>query len=365
MRAALTVEYDRPTEIVDNIEPAHLGPHQVRVRVAFCGVCHSDIHMGGRLTPLPLIAGHEAAGEIEAIGSGITGHAVGDKVVITPMPSCGKCARCISRHPSVCIQNKGWMTGRYADGRAPFTRKGEDVFRGNGVGAFTELVVVSADAAVRIDNDVPLDLACLIGCAVQTGVGAVLNTAAVHPGASVLVMGLGAVGLSIVQGARIAGASQIIASDPVPARRDMAAAMGATDLIDPAADDGAKAARRLSGGGVDFAFEAAGSPALIAAGVIATVPGGAVVLVGAHDGSARLDAISAGQLVVQEKRLLGCMHGSSYSARDIPKLVRFWRSGQLDLETMVTARTGLDGVNRGLDDIRAGHGVRTVVSIGS
>jgi Zn-dependent alcohol dehydrogenase len=363
MRAAVTFAYNSPLELVDDVEACEPGQGQVRVRVSHCGICHSDLHMGGGLTPLPLIAGHEAAGIVEEIGPGVLALKAGDTVVLTPVPSCGKCRYCTAGHPSVCVQTKGWMNGLLPDNRAPFTRSGADVYRGNGVGAWAEEAVVAADAAVKIADDVPLDLACLTGCAVQTGVGAVLNTADVRPGASVLVMGLGAVGLSVVQGARIAGAAQIIVSDPVAERREVALGVGATDAVDPSAEDVAKAARKLSDGGVDYAFDAVGNTALAAAGVVATVPGGAIVLVGAPPGTARLDGVSAGQLVVQEKRLLGCMLGSAQSARDIPRLVEFWRRGLLNLEALVTARRGLDGVNQGLDDIRAGRGVRTVLEI--
>jgi len=361
VRAAVTTTYGAPVEIADDVVCAEPGEGQVRVRIRHCGICHSDLHMGGELTPLPLVAGHEVAGEVESIGPGGSDLRPGDHVVLTPMPSCGRCRACTGGHPSVCMRTKGWMSGVLPDGTVPFTRGGAPLYRGNGIGGWAEQVVVTADAAIRVADDVPLDLACLLGCALQTGVGAALNTAAVPAGASVLVMGLGAIGLSVVQGARIAGAVLVIASDPVAERRELALALGATDVLDPTTEDVVRLARAMSDGGVDFAFDAAGSPALAAAGVIATRPGGAVVLVGTPRGT--LDGISAGQLVVQEKRLLGCMLGSSHAARDIPRLVSFWRTGALNLDLMVTRRCSLDGVNQGLDDIRAGRGVRSVVKL--
>ena len=193
--------------------------------------------MGRFRAPLPILLGHEAAGVVDAVGEGVVGLDIGDHVILTPIPPCGACYWCLRGEPGVCANAAGILTNTFPDGSTGLSRGDDTVFRGVGVGAFAEHVVTLASGAVRIPREVPLDVACVIGCAVQTGVGAVLNTARVEAGATVLVMGLGGIGLSIVQGARLAGASRVIVSDPVKARRDAALAMGATDAIDPAEAD--------------------------------------------------------------------------------------------------------------------------------
>jgi S-(hydroxymethyl)glutathione dehydrogenase/alcohol dehydrogenase len=363
MYAALLKEYGKPLEIVDDVTVAPTGPAQVRIRIEFCGICHSDLHMGGGLTPLPLIAGHEAAGIIEEAGEGVVDLRVGDRVVVTPSPSCGRCEPCLHEHPSLCFKNRGWMKGVLQNGVIPFQRNGAAVYRGNGVGAWSESIVIDAIAAIKIPDDLPLELACLIGCGVQTGVGAVLNTARVEPGSSVLVMGLGGVGISVVQAARIAGATMIIVSDPVKERREVAMRLGATMAIDPNEGDLVKSVKDEVKGGVDYAFDVVGSPALVAAGVRAIKPGGAMVMVGSPMGDDALSGVRQGMLIAQEKRLLGSMLGSCNAARDVPRIVDFWRSGALNLEMMTTATRPLAEVNAGLEDLRAGRGVRTVLSM--
>ncbi len=332
MRAALLHEYGQPLEIVDDVTLTPTGPGQVKIQVKYCGICHSDLHMGGGLTPLPLIAGHEAAGIIEEVGEGVVDLKPGDRVVISPSPSCGRCDPCLHDHPSLCFKGRGWMKGLLQNGAVPFQRGGQPVYRGNGVGAWSEAIVMDAIAAIKIPDDVPLELACLIGCGVQTGVGAVLNTAHVEPGSTVLIMGLGGVGQSAVQGARIAGATKIIVSDPVEERRKVAMTLGATAAIDPNAGDVVKAVKDMVKGGVDYAFDVVGSPDLVATAARAIKPGGAVVMVGSPMGDDTLGKVHQGMLIAQEKRLLGSMLGSCNAARDVPRIIDFWKSGMLDLE---------------------------------
>jgi Zn-dependent alcohol dehydrogenase len=361
VRAALLERYGDELVVHDDVECVAPGPGQVRVQVLSCGVCHSDIHMGGGFTPAPLIPGHEAAGVIESVGDGVRNVGPGDRVVIAPMPACGRCRTCLRGHPSLCDDARPWVSGLLADGRAPFARRGTEIRRGNGVGAFSELVVVSANGVAPIADDVPTRLACLLSCAIQTGVGAVLNTAKVEPGSSVLVMGLGGVGQAIIQGARIAGATTIIASDPVAERRDLALSLGATAAVDPTSDDVVAFARSVCGG-VDYAFDAAGSPALARTGFKATGLGGTVVLVGAPSNEAMLEGIHHGLLVGQEKRIIGSMMGTGNAARDVPTLIGLWRTGALELERLVTADRPIDDINVALDDLKAGHGLRTVIN---
>jgi Zn-dependent alcohol dehydrogenase len=365
MRAALLHAVDDPLDVVDDLDVAEPRAGQVRVRVSYCGICHSDLlSMEGLLaSPLPVILGHEAAGEVDAVGEGVTNVVVGDKVVITPMPSCGRCRNCVRGHPTLCVEARTWMTGLFPDGTSPFSWRGRLVYRGNGLGGWGELTVTPATGVVKVSDDTPLDIACLIGCAVQTGVGAVLNTAKVERGSSVLVMGLGGIGQSIVQGARIAGATQIIVSDPVASRRAAAMEVGATDEIDPSEVDVARTVRALSDGraGVDYAFDAAGSAELITTGVKATAPGGTIVMVGAAKATETLAHVAPSGLIGQEKRLLGSMVGTCYAPRDFPMLLGLWKRGALDLERMVSFRRPLSEVNAGVDDLRAGRGIRTVL----
>jgi Zn-dependent alcohol dehydrogenase len=364
MRAALLEAAGRPLRL-DTIEICEPGPGQVRVRVRHCGVCHSDLSIvdGTFPSPLPIVLGHEAAGVVDAVGDGVAGLAPGDHVVLTPLAPCGACYFCVRGEPGVCVNATNIQTNTFHDGSTGLARGGELVYRGVGVGAFAERVLTSSTGAVKIPADVPLEIACVIGCAVQTGVGAALNTAKVEEGATVLVMGLGGVGLSIVQGARLAGAARILAADPVAERRAAAERFGATDLLDPAREDVTSRAMELTGVGVDYAFDAVGRGELIQTGLAATRPGGTTVCVGAPPLG---DSVTIGLpalFVLTEKKLIGCALGSSNSLREIPRLVALWQAGRLDLEGLITARRPLADINLALDDLKAGRGIRTVLSL--
>ena len=255
MRAALLEEQRKPLNLIDDLSVAEPGPGQVRVAVKHCGICHSDLGIIDAENPamrLPIVLGHEAAGVVESVGAGVVGLAPGDRVVLTPAPPCGTCYWCVRNEHALCVNSDEIMTSAFADGSTGLSRSGQVVYRGLGVGGFAEQVITHATGAVRIPNDVPTEIACVIGCAVQTGVGAVLNTARVEEGATVLVMGAGGIGLSIVQGARLAGASAVIVSDPVASRREVAGRLGATHLVDPGAEDPVARCRELTNGsGVD------------------------------------------------------------------------------------------------------------------
>lgn len=366
MRAAIATAHGAPLEVVDDLEVEDPRPGYVRVRITHCGVCHSDEHtlQGGFGDQLPIIVGHEAAGIVDCVGEGVSHVAPGDPVALTPMPACGRCTYCCNGNPACCDEARIWMSGLFADGTTPFRWRGREVFRGNGMGGWAEMTVLNAAGVVPVPPDTPLDQACLLACSIQTGVGAVFNTARVEAGDHVLVMGLGGVGQAIVQGARIAGATRIIASDPIAARREAALAFGATDVIDPAGCDVVRTVRALTGGpGVRHAFDAAGSPELVALGVRATMPGGAIILVGAFRAEDRLGLVSPNQLIGQEKRILGCNVGAAYAPRDYPRYLEMWRAGLLRLAPMVTRERPLGEVNAALADLRAGRGIRTVLRI--
>lgn len=364
MRAAVLEQANAPLRIHDDVEIAPPRAGQVRVRVTHCGVCHSDLSIvdGVFPAPTPIILGHEAAGVVDALGPDTGGLAVGDPVVLSPIPSCGACYWCVRGEPGVCVNAGALQSNTFADGTTGLARGGSTVFRGVGVGGFAEYVTMPVAGAVRIPDGVPPEVACVVGCAVQTGVGAVLNTAQVEEGATVLVMGLGGIGLSIVQGARLAGAARVIASDPVAARRETARRLGATDVIDPAASDVAAAAFDLTGIGVDYAFDAVGRASLIQVGVAATRNGGTTVCVGAAPIEDAVVLAPAALFTLNEKKVIGCALGSCNSLRDIPRLLTLYRAGRLDLEALVTARRPLAEVNQALDDLRASRGVRTVLS---
>jgi Zn-dependent alcohol dehydrogenase len=340
----------------------------VQVRIAACGVCHSDLSIvdGSFPSPLPVVLGHEAAGVVEEIGPGVTSVAPGDQVVLTPLPSCGRCYFCTRNQPTLCAEwSLSLFTSLLPDGTSPLSRRGEIVYRGLATAAWAEHAIMPEVGVVRVDPDLPLETACVIGCAVQTGVGAVLNTAAVEPGATVLVLGAGGIGIAVTQGARIAGAARIVVSDPVAERRDAALRFGATDVIDPGADDVAMAGLELTGGiGFDYAFEAAGQAALIEQGIAAIRPGGTTVCVGAPPVDQGIGIPGVVGFTATEKRLVGCLLGSVHAARDIPILVALWRAGRLDLEGMVTARLPLSDAEDGLERLRRREGIRTVLTVG-
>jgi Zn-dependent alcohol dehydrogenase len=232
-----------------------------------------------------------------------------------------------------------------------------------GTSTFAERTVLPEIALAKIRADAPLDKVCLLGCAVTTGIGAVLHTARVEPGSSVAVFGLGGVGLSVVQGARLAGASRILVADPLAARREVARRFGATDLIDPTQEDVVARAHALTGIGVDYAFEAAGKGALITACVAATRNGGTTVCVGAPPLADALHVAPAAAFLATGKRIVATLLGGCNSLREIPRLVSLWRAGRLDLEGLVTARRPLEEVNEGFADLAAGRGIRTVLRI--
>ncbi len=366
MRAAILEEQGGPLRLCDDIVITPPGPGQVGVRITHCGICHSDLSLADGVfpCPTPIVLGHEAAGIVEEIGPGVTGLAPGDHVVVTPCPPCGTCYWCVRAEASLCVNAIGIATNTFPDGSTGLSREGAVVYRGVNVGGFAERVVTPATGAVRIPADVPLGIACVIGCAVQTGVGAVLNTARLEEGSTVLVTGLGGVGLSVVQGARLAGAARIIVSDPLAGRREAARALGATDSLDPTTGDVVEQVRSLTAGiGVDAAFEAAGRAVLLQTCIDATRNGGTIVAVGAPSLDEQLTLLPAA-FVITGKRLLGTVLGGSNSLRDIPRFIDLWRTGKIDLERMITARRPLADINEGLADMRRGAGIRTVLELG-
>ena len=366
MRAALLEQQGKPIQVYDNIDIIAPRAGEVRVKVSHCGVCHSDLTMLSEgYTPTdPIILGHEASGVIESVGAGVTWPRVGDHVVLTPVPPCGFCDFCQKSDYHLCINAQDVMTNTFTDGTTGLSRGSEKVLRGLGVGAFAEMVVTKASGAVVIPSDLPLDTACIIGCALQTGVGAVLNTGQMRPSSSALIFGLGGVGIAAVQGARIAGGSTIIAVDPVEERRQHALEMGAHHVFDPNQDDIVDVCRSLTKGyGVDYAFDCVGSTKVVSTAFEATCNGATIVCVGAPHITEAITIDPAVLFVTSGKKLYGCMLGSCNSPRDIPLLAKFWQSGQLHLDPMITKRRPLEDINQAFDDLNAAKGVRSVIQI--
>ena len=365
MRAAV-LESDGGLKVTD-VDIEDPRPTEVLVRVTDCGVCHSDYGYidGSFMTPYPVVLGHEAGGTVEAVGAAVDGLVPGDKVVLCPLPNCGRCYFCVRGQPTLCAKySMSLFTATRPDGTSPLSRRGEAVYRGVGVGGWAEYTVVPQEAAIKVPDEVDLAEACVIGCAVQTGVGAVLNTADVEAGATVLVTGAGGIGIAVTQGARLAGAALIVVADPVEARREGARHFGATHVVDPDATDVAGYCHEVTGGiGVDYAFEAAGVASLAEVGLNATRSGGTTVCIGAPPMTQGITIPMAAGFVITEKRLLGCALGSVNAQRDIPRYLELARVGRLDLAGMVTDRYDLDQVDQALGNLRDRKGVRTALRI--
>ena len=363
---AVVLEGEGKLEVVP-LEIEDPRPGEVLVKVTDCGVCHSDLSIvdGAIPAPLPVVLGNEAAGVIEAVGAGVTRLSVGDKVVVTPLPSCGRCYFCTRGNPTLCAEySSALFTSTRPDGTSPLSRDGSVVYRGLGVGGWAEQVVLPQEGAVKVDDDVDLAEACVIGCAVQTGVGAVLETAHVEEGATVLVLGAGGIGIAVVQGARLAGASVIVVADPVEARREAALRFGATHVVDPGEVDVTAFCMDLTGVGMDYCFEAAGQAALLTQGINASRPGGTTVGVGAPPIDQNLTIPMVTAFTATEKRLIGCLLGSVNAHRDIPRLLALAKAGRLDLGAMITDRYPLDEVVDAVDNLRQRRGLRTSLRVG-
>jgi len=317
VRAAVVHEVGGPF-LVEDIVLAPVGPHDVRVKMAASGVCHSDLSVQKGTIPFmfPTVLGHEGAGVVAEVGEAVTRVAVGDHVVLTWMPACRQCFWCLGGQAMLCERGLAEaLSGRYA------TVGGTPLVRGLGTATFAEQTLVPEGEVVKVDPSVPLDLAALVGCALATGVGAVWHTAGVTPGSSVAVVGCGGVGLSVIQGARLAGASEIVAVDRVPAKLETAVALGATAAVDASAEDAVAAVRaRTAGRGADYSFEVVGRAQTIRTAFGAARRGGTVVLVGAGSPAEQV-SFSAFELFVDAKTVIGCVYGSTDADRDFPRLV--------------------------------------------
>ncbi|GIJ62151.1 zinc-binding dehydrogenase [Virgisporangium aurantiacum] len=336
---------------------------EVLVRVCAAGLCHSDLSVvdGNRIRPVPMVLGHEAAGIVEAVGTNVTAVRPGDHVVFAFVPACGACVPCQSGRPPLCEPGAAANgAGTLLSGRRAWSRQdGQPVNHHLGVSGFAEHTVCAEQSLVRVPVELPLDRAALFGCALLTGVGAVVNTARVHPGSSALVVGLGGVGLAAVMGARLAGCHPIVAIDVTPDKLALAAAVGATHVLH-GDDESVDAVRELTSGGVDVAFEAVGSTAALATAYDATRRGGTTVAIGLPHPDQRV-AVPALSIVAEERRLVGSYMGSSVPRRDIPRYIALYRAGLLPVDLLAGSTFALAEINEAMDRLAAGATARQVL----
>jgi S-(hydroxymethyl)glutathione dehydrogenase / alcohol dehydrogenase len=350
---------------VEEVELDPPKPGEVLVRIAAAGVCHSDLRLAdGELGKgrWPMVLGHEGAGVVESVGTGVEHVVPGDHVVLCFVPACGACRSCLAGRPNLCEPaGENGVRGMLMDGTSRLHADGEVLQHGLQTACFAERAVVAAAGAVKIDAALPLWQAALLGCAVVTGAGAVRNVARVQPGDSVCVIGCGGVGLQVIAAARRAGAAPIVAVDRRADKLGPALAAGATDAVEEPGEGAARAVRALTGGGVDHAFEVVGRPETVRLAWSCLRAGGRAVVVGLVPRG--VDVSLPGIELLADKSLLGTYYGSGDPAREIPELAALALAGELDLAAAVTHTTDLDGVPAALERLREGEGARTVVLV--
>ncbi|MDP3248849.1 MAG: Zn-dependent alcohol dehydrogenase [Polaromonas sp.] len=361
-KAAVLYAIGQPL-VIEELELEAPREKEILVKWVASGICHSDysVRDGTLGLTLPAVLGHEGAGIVEAVGPGVTQLAVGDHVIVSLTPQCGNCVFCKEGKPYLCAQmSRGLTKGLQTDGSKRLKNsRGEEIGQLLALGTFSERTVVPAGTAVKVQHNLPLETACLIGCGVTTGVGAALNTVKINPGDSVAVIGCGGVGLSIIQGARIAGATTIIAIDPVAEKRLLAIEVGATHALDPSGENVVKQVRKMTGGGVHFAFEALGRKETIEQAWAMPRLTGTAVIVGVPKKDTMLELPVLG--FFGEKHFKGSAYGSSVPSRDIPKYAEMFMSGELKLDALITQRIALEQVNEALDQMGRGEGARSVI----
>lgn len=348
---------------IGDVEIADPAPHEVVIDTKACGLCHSDLHFidGAYPHPLPAIPGHEAAGVVSAVGSEVRTVKPGDHVVSCLSAFCGTCEFCVTGRMALCL---GGATRRGKDDDARLSRSNssgtkETVNQMLNLSAFSEQMLIHENACVAIDKDMPLDRAAVIGCAVTTGAGTIFNACNVTPGESVLVVGCGGVGLATVNAAKIAGAGKIIAADPLPEKRGLAEALGATHTVDALADGVVSEIMAISNGGVDWGIEAVGRQSAADLAIASLRRGGTAVVLGMMPLDCKV-GLSAMDLL-SGKKLMGAIMGNNHFPVDLPRLVDFYMRGLLDLDTIIAERIALEDINAGFDKMRDGHSARSVI----
>jgi Zn-dependent alcohol dehydrogenase len=329
-------------QVVDDLEVREPGPGEVLVKIGAAGLCHSDLSVinGTIPFPTPVVLGHEGAGVVEQVGTGVTNVADGDHVVLTTIASCGACDACQAGRPTMCRNTFGSQD-------QPFTWRGTSAYKFAASSVFAERTVLKATQAVKIPTDVPMESAALVGCGVQTGIGAVLQRARVQEGQTVAVIGVGGIGLNVIQGAVLAGASRIVAADTNPAKEQIAKEFGATDFV-----GSVEAVRDVVKRGVDFAFECVGHVKLIRAAIDLLDWGGTCVMLGVPEMAAEASFNVASMYL--DKTIMGCRYGASQPAHDVRRYISLYRRGKLKLDELVSATYPLEDVKRAVHDLESG-----------
>ncbi len=350
--------------VIEEVELPAPGPGEVLVEMGGAGLCHSDLSVmnGSRPRPVPIILGHEASGIVRETGAGVTDFAPGDHVVFSFIPTCGHCVYCETGKPALCVNgNRANLAGTLLNGTRRFSNsRGQCLHHHCGISAFARHTIAVAESLVKIDPAIPLDIAALFGCAVVTGVGAVLNTARVASGESVAVFGLGGVGLSAVMGAAAAGASPIIAVDLLEHKLALARELGATHTVNSSQCDAVRTVKELSGGGVWHAFESAGNEHAMAQAFHTTRPGGNTIIIGLPDPS-RQFAVPGAVISAEERVVRGSYMGSCVPRRDIPRFIELHQQGRLPVDRLITRTLRLEEINEGFDALARGEAVRQVI----
>jgi len=363
-RAAVLDRANTPLSI-DTLEMAPLQPGDVLVRLHATGLCHTDLEViqGSLAYPMPIVLGHEGAGVVEKVGSAVSTVKAGDHVICSWNPHCGHCFYCDRSMPILCEPfTRNQPRGLLLDGTTRMTRDGERVHHYSVTSTHAEYTVVPESGAIPVPRELAFDRACIIGCGVMTGIGAVVRKAKVEAGATVAVIGCGAVGLNCLQGARLADAGRIIALDVSPGRRELARRFGATDTIDASAPDAADLVRALTEGrGADYVFEAAGHKAAFRLSMEIVRPAGHVVWLGKINVNEDV-AFRWGSLM-GEKRIVRSSYGDATPRRDFPWIANEYLAGRVKLDELITRRIRLEEINAGFDDLARGRGIRTVVEL--
>lgn len=353
----------RPMSIED-VELAAPGEREVLVQVKAASLCHSDLSTvnGDRPRPLPMVLGHEASGVVVEVGPGVTDIAAGDHVVMVFAPSCGQCIACVEGHPGRCEPGqKANGAGTLLGGGIRLSQGGAPVYHHVGVSAFAEHCVVNRGSLVKVDPALPFDEAALFGCAVLTGVGAVINTAQVHPGARVAVLGLGGVGLNAVLGAKVSGASTIVAVDLHDDKLELARRLGATHGVNARDPEAVEKVKALTSGGVEFAFEMAGSVQAMEMAYRMTRRGGTTVSAGLPHPDMRWP-LQHVNMVAEERTIKGSYVGSCVPPRDMPRYIQLYRDGLLAVNQLLSDHIPLEQINEGFDRLASGRTVRQIIT---
>ncbi|GIU84132.1 MAG: alcohol dehydrogenase [Acidimicrobiales bacterium] len=365
MRAAIVTAPGQPVEIREDVEIGEPGPGEVKIRMVASGVCHSDLSVqnGTLPLPMPIVPGHEGAGEVVAVGEGVTRLAVGDHVLTMFHPQCGECYMCRHDQGYQCEKGAATATGGLLDGTTRLSLDGKPLYQMAMCGTFAQEAIIPEISAVKVPRETPLDVAVLISCGVLTGVGAALNTADIREGDTVAVLGCGGVGLNVIQGARIAGAGEIIGIDTFDSKLEMAEQMGATKLVNASKEDPVSRVQQLSGGrGADVAFEVIGLEATINQAVAMTRNGGQTVLVGVPRVDVTLSLPVAFTFLFFNKTIKGSWYGSSNCDRDVPRLLDLHARGELKLEELISRRIDLAEVPEAFRAMEAGEVARSVIT---